>query len=198
MRIKLSQSDWQRIGEEMGWMKISGYGYRSDSIMGYIWDADEHSVGKTRQAIKAGILKVTDPEARLDENGIPESGVEDREGNEIHPIFAGDQEEAGEIDDQDDQGDYRDHSVSVTYELITTEGNLARKGSLEASSEGEMFNILEGMMKGKACGPDGPIYGVDETPKKDSHEYTFEVFGEDGVSCGFIIAKKSNGKPFNW
>ncbi len=100
MRIKLSQSDWQRIGEEMGWMKTSGYGYRSDSIMGYTWDADEHSVGETKRAIKAGILKVTDPEAKLDEHGIPQSGVEDSEGNEIHPIFR-DQQEDREIDDQD-------------------------------------------------------------------------------------------------
>jgi hypothetical protein len=90
MKIKLSQSDWQKIGIKMGWMKTSGYGYNSYNIMGYTWDADEYSVRETKRAIKAGILKITDPEARLDEHGIPESGVEDREGNEIHPVFVDD------------------------------------------------------------------------------------------------------------
>jgi len=171
--------------------------------MGYTWDADEHSVGETKRAIKAGILNVTDPEARLDEHGIPESGVEDGEGNEIHPIFAGDQEEAGEIDDHYDQNDGYEQSVPMTYSLVTTEGNLASKGSLEASSGGEMWSILEGMVKGKACGPDGPVYGIDEAPregwaKEGANEYTFEVFNEDGVACGFIIVKKVHGTPFNW
>ena len=30
MKIKLSQSDWRRIGEQMGWMKTAQWGGRSD------------------------------------------------------------------------------------------------------------------------------------------------------------------------
>jgi hypothetical protein len=111
MRIKLSQSDWEKIGIKMGWMKTSGYGYKSDNIMGYTWDADKHSVRETKRAIKAGILKITDPEARLDEHGIPESGVEDREGNEIHPVFVGDLEDGDyDDDDGDDDGDDEEYT----------------------------------------------------------------------------------------
>ena len=99
MKYNLSREDWLRIGQQAGWIK--GAGYKHWSIMGYTWDADEHSVAATKRAIKAGILKATNPDAKRDEHGIPEEGVEDREGNEIHPIFAGDQEEAGEIEDRD-------------------------------------------------------------------------------------------------
>jgi hypothetical protein len=98
VKYKMRKSDWLRIGSDAGWIK-SADGYKHWSIMGYTWDADEHSVAATKKAIKSGVLKVTNPEARLDEHGIPEDGVEDSEGNEIHPIFAGDQEEAGEIED---------------------------------------------------------------------------------------------------
>lgn len=162
MRIKLSQSDWQKIGIKMGWIKSaqSNHWYKHWSIMGYTWMADEHSVNDTKRAIKAGILKVTDPNARLDEHGIPEEGVEDREGNEIHPIFAGDQEDVGEIDDEDAEGGDDDQGpTTIVCSLITNEGNLVVKGKLEISDLKEMHSALEGAVKNRACGPDGPYTG---------------------------------------
>lgn len=69
-----------------------GYGRKATDIVGYTWDADAHTPEETRKALKAGVLKATDPKARLDQHKIPESGVEDREGNEIHPVFASDPE----------------------------------------------------------------------------------------------------------
>lgn len=67
-----------------------GYGSKATDIVGYTWDADAHTPEETRKALKAGVLKATDPKARLDQHKIPDGGVEDREGNEIHPVFAHD------------------------------------------------------------------------------------------------------------
>jgi len=67
-----------------------GYGSKATDIVGYTWDADAHTPEETRKALKAGVLKATDPKARMDQHKIPDGGVEDREGNEIHPVFAHD------------------------------------------------------------------------------------------------------------
>lgn len=67
-----------------------GYGSKATDIVGYTWDADAHTPEETRKALKAGVLKATDPKARMDQHKIPDGGVEDSEGNEIHPVFAHD------------------------------------------------------------------------------------------------------------
>ena len=87
-----------------------GYGRKATDIVGYAWDADLHTPEETLKALKAGVLKATDPKARLDQHKIPERGVEDREGNEIHPVFASDPE-AKEFDE----------SVEVTEATIDTD-----------------------------------------------------------------------------
>lgn len=96
LSINISKNEWLDIGEKTGWIKTAQSDYwryfrKATDIIGYTWGADTHSPKETLEAIKNKILKVTDPNAKLDEHGIPESGVEDGEGNEIHPIFASDE-----------------------------------------------------------------------------------------------------------
>lgn len=110
MKIKLSESDWKNIGIKMGWLKEAQA--RFDDIVGYTYDADAHSPEQAKADLASGVLKATNPNAPLDEHGIPESGVEDSEGNEIHPVFAGSEDakhlfgEDEEDEDSFDDGDF--------------------------------------------------------------------------------------------
>lgn len=101
MKIKLSQSEWKSIGRKMGWLKRAQV--RGTDIVGYTYDANHHSPEKALEDLKNGVLKATNPNAPLDEHGIPEDGVEDSEGNNIHPVFASDEDAS--IFDEDDSDD---------------------------------------------------------------------------------------------
>ena len=203
MRIKLSQSDWKQIGTKMGWLKESQSDYwrylrKGTDIVGYTYDADEHSPAETRAALKNGVLKATNPDAPLDEHGIPESGVEDSEGNEIHPVFATD-ESASNFDDD---GEKKPELAQLQWSLLTMEGMPVARGNFQYSDWSGMGNELGTMLKGKACGPDGPVYGVEDDPKEwkdaDASSYTFDAYNEDGTTCGIVKVKRIGGQPFDW
>jgi hypothetical protein len=107
MKIKLSKTDWKTIGQKMGWLKTAqGYGRNASDIAHYTYDASEHTPEEVKEDIKNGILKVTEPNASLDEHGIPDSGVQDSEGNDIHPVFVGDLEDGDDGDDDGDDEEY--------------------------------------------------------------------------------------------
>jgi len=107
MKIKLSKTDWKTIGQKMGWLKTAqGYGRNASDIVHYTYNASEHTPEEVKEDIKNGILKVTKPNASLDEHGIPHSGVQDSEGNDIHPVFVGDLEDGEYEKDYDDDEEY--------------------------------------------------------------------------------------------
>jgi hypothetical protein len=107
MRIKLSKTDWKSIGQKMGWLKTAqGYGRNASDIVHYTYNASEHTPEEVKEDIKNGILKVTKPNASLDEHGIPHSGVQDSEGNDIHPVFVGDTDYDDDGDDDGDDEEY--------------------------------------------------------------------------------------------
>lgn len=185
------------IKKEMGWLKTAQI--RGTDIVGYVYDADHHSPEEALEDLKNGVITATNPNARLDEHGIPESGVEDSEGNKIHPVFASD-EGASQFDE-----DYSDDSGNPTelkYSLITAEGMQAAQGNFEASGWRGMGSMLSSMLKGRSCGPDGPVYEVSEDPEEWKDEkpmsYTFDAINEDGVTCGFVMVKRVDGMPLSW
>jgi hypothetical protein len=114
MRIKLSKTDWKSIGQKMGWVKTAqGYfnGRNSSDILHYVYNGREHTPEEVKEDIKNGVLKVTKPNVSLDDHGIPFSGVQDSEGNDIHPVFVGDLEDGDyDDDDGDDDGDDEEYT----------------------------------------------------------------------------------------
>ena len=61
------------------------------TVIGYSWQADMHCVDCTRHAANVGLLKREPPLSMdTDEHGLATDLV-DSEGNEIHPVFAGDE-----------------------------------------------------------------------------------------------------------
>ena len=117
MKIKLSKTDWETIGVKMGWLKTAqGYfnGRNSSDILHYVYNGREHTPEEVKEDIKNGVLKVTKPNASLDDHGIPFSGVQDSEGNDIHPVFVGDTDYDG--DDYDDDEEYTGYRADREYE----------------------------------------------------------------------------------
>ena len=114
MRIKLSKSDWKTIGQKMGWLKTAqGYGRKSTDVVHYTYNASEHTPEEVKEDIKNGILKVTKPNASLDEHGIPHFGVQDSEGNDIHPVFAGELEGGEYEKDHGDDEEYTGYRADL-------------------------------------------------------------------------------------
>ena len=158
MRIKLSKSDWENIGQKMGWLKTAQQDPDKTYNMGDSHYDDFEEVGSE-----------------------PEGGP-----------------------------------LEVSYSLVTTEGFLASNGRFTVESASDMgmdeetymLNIdsfiaskLEKILRGKPCGPDGPIEFVKMstslTYKRDlsDKELEYTAFGKD-AECGDIWVKRVDGKPF--
>lgn len=88
MRIKLSQSDWKEIGQKMGWLKTAWEDDEEDRpIIGYWYHGRQHTADETLEDLNSGVLRATRPDEGEDENGIPEKGVVDSEGNLIETLY---------------------------------------------------------------------------------------------------------------
>jgi len=92
----------------MGWLKTAGFfNYRNSSdILHYVYNGREHTPEEVKEDIKNGVLKVTKPNVSLDDHGIPFSGVQDSEGNDITPVFVGDTDYDDDGDDDGDDEEY--------------------------------------------------------------------------------------------
>ena len=84
MRIKLSKSDWKNIGQKMGWLKTAEPDRR---VTGYWYDGKSHTPAEALEDLENGVLKATKPNAVEDDNGIPEKGVVDRNGELIDVVL---------------------------------------------------------------------------------------------------------------
>ena len=88
MRIKLSKSDWKEIGQKMGWLKTAWEDDEEDRpIIGYWYHGRQHTADETYTDLHSDVLRATRPDAGEDENGIPEEGVVDSEGNFIETLY---------------------------------------------------------------------------------------------------------------
>ena len=87
MKIKLSKSDWESIGTKMGWLKTAWDDGPDARVIGYWYDGKQHTPEEARRDLKNGVLIATKPNAVEDDNGIPEYGVEDRNGELIDTVL---------------------------------------------------------------------------------------------------------------
>ena len=104
MRIKLSKSDWKNIGQKMGWLKTAEPDRR---VIGYWYNGKRHTPEEALADLENGVLKATIPNAVEDDNGIPEKGVEDRNGELIDVVL-----EKRHFDSDDEDGYYADREIN--------------------------------------------------------------------------------------
>ena len=67
MRIKLSKSDWKRIGTKLEWLKTATYGRNASDIVHYIYSASEHTPEEVKEDIKISTNSISEVRARLSE-----------------------------------------------------------------------------------------------------------------------------------
>lgn len=113
MRIKLSKSDWKEIGQKMGWLKTA---WKDDEenrpIIGYWYHGRKHTADETLEDLNSGVLRATRPDEGEDENGIPEKGVVDSEGNLIETLYGRGRSNSA---DRADQEIYRERDMYGDY-----------------------------------------------------------------------------------
>lgn len=115
MKIKLSQSDWESIGKKMGWIKTAWDDEPDRRVIGYWYHGKQHTPAETRRDLKNGVLKATNPKAYEDDNGIPESGVEDSEGNIIDTVL--EPRRSNPHDPHDFHGEQADREINQEREM---------------------------------------------------------------------------------
>lgn len=82
------------------------------------------------------------------------------------------------------------YPAKMRYWLRLTDGTHVRKGRFEVSSEDEVLKQLNNELKGRPCGPDGPVSEVIKSEDDYGWTHTHEAKNADGITCGFIEVTK--------